>query len=116
MAKEPQTKSGTTTTSCRRHHETMPGCTAHKGARGHHLTPADRREAAAAKQKERDERTVLGQLDLLDERLGFGRGAERERTRLKARLTKEETAELARRLAEAVPQSPRRRHRVAAQA
>ncbi len=107
MAKKPQTESGTPQT-CRRHGGLTVNCDAHKGARSHHRTAADRREAVASKQEERDGRTALDQLDLLDERLGFGLGATRERTRLKARLTKEEKAELERRLAELAPKRRRR--------
>ena len=46
-----------------------------------------RREQAEARQRQRDELKPAEQLAVLDERLGVGVGAERERARLQALIT-----------------------------
>jgi len=49
----------------------------------------ERREKARARQRQRDELTPTQQLAVLDDRLGVGQGAERERARLQALIETE---------------------------
>ena len=57
------------------------------------LSKNDRQESAEARQEERDKRSPLQQLIVLDKRLGKGQGATKERAKLLALLTDKEKRE-----------------------
>ncbi len=57
------------------------------------LSKNDRQESAGVRQEERDKRSPLQQLIVLDKRLGKGQGATKERAKLLALLTDKERRE-----------------------